>query len=142
MTTRRFGALGVMMVLVPLLGACGGGGASTGATPQPATTPARGSSNLIVEAEVAAAGVTNALEAVQRLRPTMLRGRASQGLSDPQSNSGIVVYVDGIQTGGVSTLANVPALNVKEIRFINAADATTRFGTGHPMGAILLVTKR
>lgn len=138
----QLGALRAMTMLVPLLGACGGGGASGSATPQTASTPARGNSNLIVEAEIAAAGVTNALEAVQRLRPTMLRGRASQGFSDTQSNSGIVIYVDGIQTGGVSTLANVSALNVKEIRFISAADATTRFGTGHPMGAILVSTKR
>lgn len=141
MRSRRFGALGAMLLLVPIVAACGGGG-SGGATPQTAAAPARGNSNLIVEAEIAAAGVTNALEAVQRLRPAMLRGRASQGFSGTQSNSGIVVYVDGIQTGGVSTLANVTALNVKEIRFINAADATTRFGTGHPMGAILVVTRR
>ncbi len=142
MTTRRFGALGATLLLVPLLAACGGGGASGTATPQTAAPPARGNSNLIVAAEISAAGVTNALEAVQRLRPAMLRGRASQGFSDTQSNAGIVVYVDGIQAGGVSTLANVSAMDVKEIRFINASDATTRFGTGHPMGAILVVTRK
>ncbi len=142
MTTRRFGALGATLLLVPLLAACGGGGASGTATPQTAATPSRGNSNLIVAAEISAAGVTNALEAVQRLRPAMLRGRASQGFSDTQSNAGIVVYVDGIQAGGVSTLANVSAMDVKEIRFINASDATTRFGTGHPMGAILVVTRK
>lgn len=147
MKTRRLGATGATLLLVPfaaiawLVAACGGGGGA-GTTPQVAAAPARGNSNLIVEAEVRAAGVSNALEAVQRLRPAMLRQRGSQGFSDTQANAGIVVYVDGIQAGGVAALANVQALSVKEIRFISAADATTRFGTGHPMGAILVVTRR
>jgi hypothetical protein len=31
---------------------------------------------------------------------------------------------------------------VKEVRFLNARDATTRYGTGHPIGAIEITTRR
>jgi hypothetical protein len=97
---------------------------------------------VIVEAEVAAAGVTNALEAVQRLRPAMLRSRAGGASQANPEGEAIAVYVDGVKVGGPEQLTSVTALNVKEIRFINAADATTRFGTGHPSGAIMVTTKR
>jgi hypothetical protein len=39
-------------------------------------------------------------------------------------------------------MANIPASRVKEIRFINARDATTRWGTGYGSGVILVTTKR
>jgi hypothetical protein len=97
---------------------------------------------VIVEAEVAAAGVTNALEAVQRLRPAMLRSRAGGASQSNPQGEPIAVYLDGVKVGGPEQLVSVTALAVKEIRFINAADATTRFGTGHPSGAIMVTTKR
>jgi hypothetical protein len=39
-------------------------------------------------------------------------------------------------------LSTIPANRVREIRYINAADATTRWGTGHASGVILVTTKR
>jgi hypothetical protein len=128
-----------------LLGACGGGGAGTPASTSAAASaprPARGSANVITEAEIAAANVNNAYEAIQRLRPTMLRGRGSASSSDQSGTQGLVIYVDGSPLGGVQALGNISALNVREIRYLNASDATTRFGTGHPVGAILVTTRR
>lgn len=148
MKRRGRGAVGATLLLGAGLlsgaGACGGGGAAAagGAGVTTAARPARGGANLIVEAEVATAGVTNAYEAIQRLRPTMLRGRGGSSSSDLAGNESMVVYVDGVKTGGVQTLNNVVAITIKEIRFVNASDATTRFGTGHPVGAIMVTTKR
>ena len=71
----------------------------------------------------------------------MLRARGGS-VSDPTGAFDIVVYQDGIKTGGPSSLESVPTMSVREIRYINAADATVRFGTGHMMGAILVTMKR
>lgn len=132
-----------------LLGACGGGksatvgGAATGGgSVSTAVAPARGNSNLILEAEITGSGSSNALEAIQRLRPAMLRGRGSSQIGEGSGTDQIQVYVDGIPSGGLSAASSVAAMTVKEIRYINASDATTRFGTNHAMGAILITTKR
>lgn len=67
---------------------------------------------------------------------------AACGGGHQSGGADIVVYQDGVRSGGSNTLESMPTIAVREIRFINAADATTRFGTGHPMGAILVTTKR
>jgi hypothetical protein len=141
---------------VVVLGACGGGGTSAGGSAAPKTAPTtaggatqarsgtgpvRGGSNLIVEAEITTSGASNALEVIQKVRPAMLRGRGGSQLSDGAGTEQIQAYVDNIPVGSVTQLAAVGAMNVKEIRYINATDATTRFGTNHAMGAILVTTK-
>lgn len=111
------------------------------ATAAPARRPARGSANVIVEAELAASGAQNALEAIKLLRPTMLIARG--GITSEQPGGiEIVIYVDGTRAGNRDALTAIPVSRVREVRFLNAADATTRFGTGHNLGAILVTTKR
>ena len=142
----------VLFSVMVITAACGGAArtgstasgsvtSSTAATSAPrASAPIRGSANLIVGAEIATSGASDALQAIRTLRPSMLRGRT--GTRNDQSGAAdIVVYVDGIRAGGPQTLESVAAITVTEIRFLNASDATTRFGTGHPMGAILVSTK-
>ena len=101
----------------------------------------RGGAYLILESEIQAAASENAFELVQQLRPSMLRGRAANVSSDGGSG-GIVVYVDNVRFGGTESLRNVTRIAIREIRFVNAGDATQLFGTGHPSGAILISTKR
>jgi len=50
--------------------------------------------------------------------------------------------MDDVRLGDVGSMVNIPTNRVKEIRFINARDATTRYGTGHSSGVILVTTKR
>ena len=40
--------------------------------------------------------------------------------------------------GNVNDLRSMDAAEIDELRFLGAADATTRFGTGYPAGAILV----
>ncbi len=61
--------------------------------------------------------------------------------------SGLVLLVAARSSGTAkpATGSGAPsrgALSNAEIRYISAADATTRFGTGHPLGAILVATTR
>jgi hypothetical protein len=73
--------------------------------------------------------------AVNRLRPTWLR---------PQSRGTLpVVIVDGTpQPGGVDALRSMRASDVSELQYMNASDATTRYGTGYTAGAIVVTTRR
>jgi hypothetical protein len=126
--------------------ACGGGAAPGGAAPAP-----RGPANLITEAEIQATSYSTALEIVQGLRPTMLRNRSTTmnpatsrvGFPDEAAAGGeVVAYVDDVRLGDATMLGTIPVSRVKEIRYIGATDATTRWGTGHGSGAILVVTRR
>lgn len=99
--------------------------------------PKSGGANLITQEEIEYANVTNAYEAIQRLRPMMLRKRvAAEGLNTIQ------VYVDNAPLGGTDMLTTVQATKIKEIRYFSAVDATQRFGTGNSEGAILITTRK
>ena len=129
-------------VALVILG-CGGGGSGTSA--QAATgTRTRGSANVITEAEISSSAYQNALEVVQNLRPQMLipRGVGSDATGLSAASIPIIIYMDDVRLGEPSSLTNIPASRVKEIRFMNARDATTRYGTGHSSGVILVLTKR
>jgi hypothetical protein len=151
----------VLFVLAALASGCAGGGSASTAAPAPAPatapsgTPAataqparRGNSELIIEEEIKASGLRNALEVIQRVRPSMLRPRGSSTNQNVNADSysqatslSVVVYMDDIKLGEPSQLSNVGIENIKEIRFINARDATTKWGTGHTAGVIQVVSK-
>lgn len=145
MRSESWSLLPVWLVLLGV-GCAGGGTARSGSRAQSATAAMsaaaapRGSANVIVESEIPASGAQNALEVIQRVRPSMLRAR--NGTTNETGVLDIVFYIDGTRAGDRESLAAIPASNVREIRLLNATDATTRFGTGHSLGAILVTTKR
>lgn len=153
--------------LIGVIAACGGGGAASGGT-TPAATPApsagapaaaaasgtaaparRGNANLIVESEFTKVEAANLFEAIQRLRPAMLRGRGTTTLGTSNSDPGIgrpnlgtpEVFLDESHYGDVSALTNISVVSVKEVRFLNASEATTKWGTGYTSGVIQVITK-
>ena len=113
---------------------CGGGGSGTAAQPNAGTTTTRGSANVITEGEINSTAYQTALEVVTNLRPAMMRPRPGGGP--------VMFYLDNVKMMDLSGLSTVPAGRIKEIRYINAQDATTRWGTGHASGVILVTTKR
>lgn len=113
---------------------CGGGGSGTAAEPATEPRATRGAANLITEAEISSSSVQNALEAIQSLRPAMMRPRPGGGP--------VMLYLDNVKMMDLNVLSTVPAGRVQEIRYISAQDATTRWGTGHASGVILVTTKR
>ena len=117
---------------IVLLTACSSGGSVESATPSGAP---RSSRNVITRAQIETANVQDAYEVVQRLRPEYLREQRG----NPSINAGpqfAAVYVDGVRRGGPEALRGLRPTEVEEIRFISAADATTRWGTGHGGGVI------
>lgn len=138
-----------MCALALLTGACASGSSSSapGATAT-STAPKRGSANLITESEIAGANLETIYDVIERLRPNMLRTRGQMGRlsgaagSDPgASSSKIKVFLNGTAIGDVSMLRGIQAASVKQVDYLNSSDATTRFGTGHDAGAIIVTSK-
>ena len=78
---------------------------------------------------------------IRRLRPTWLVARGQTSLT--RTDSGFpLVYIDGVRHGGLFTLHQISPAEIQRLEFIGTADATTRWGTGHPSGVINLVTGR
>ena len=96
--------------------------------------------DLITADEIARSNASSAYEIVQRVRPAFLRTRGSQSIQNPTPPSP-VVYLDGMRYGPVGSLAQIPAIGIVSIQYMNAIDATQRFGLGHEGGAILVSTK-
>ena len=104
----------------------GGGGEERGPRRDP---------NMITAEELVPHANLNCLEAVRQLRPRWLQGRG--GMNDP------VVVQDGNRMGrAVNVLPNIRAGNVESLKYLNARDATTRYGTTVTAGAIEVTTRR
>ena len=112
------------------LGACGG--KTHHVTPQ--------DRNLITADEIAKSNATNAYEAVERLRPAFLRTRGAQSLQNQEPPTPLI-YIDGMRYGPLQTLSSVPAIGIVSIQYLNAIEATQRFGFGNEGGAIMVTTK-
>lgn len=94
--------------------------------------------NVIVVEEIDAirTEVNTARDLVQRLRPGLLR---QCGQRHPHANRpGRRGWDPRV---GVGALAEISAMMVREIRYLNAADASIQFGTGYDGGAILVFTR-
>lgn len=96
--------------------------------------------NMITADEIDRANASNAYEIVERLRPAFLRTRGAESLQNPTPPTPII-YLDGMRYGTLQTLASVPAIGIISIQYLNAIDATQRFGFGNEGGAILITTK-
>lgn len=110
-----------------------------GCSPKSARVPPQ-DRNLITADEIAKSNATNAYEAVERLRPAFLRTRGSQSLQNQEPPTPMV-YVDGMRYGTLQTLASVPTIGIVTIQYLNAIEATQRYGFGNEGGAIMIVTK-
>ncbi len=124
-SSRRVPLLALLTLLALSLGAC----ASTATGGEEAT---RGGANHIVQAELENLVQLNALQAIERLRPRWLRRRGSRQPT---------VVLAGAPGQNLDVLRTVRALDVREMRFMSAADATTRYGTGYDGGAIVVEMK-
>jgi hypothetical protein len=104
------------------------------------TGPASGGSGPITRADLDHVAMRDAYEVVQRLRPTWLRSRGRVSIQSTTAQLP-VVYVDNIRFGGPGSLRQISVDAVEEIRYMGAGEATTRYGTGHAGGVILVRTR-
>ncbi len=96
--------------------------------------------DVITAVELATQAGVTARQAIERLRPRFLRVRGPSTINAPDADR-IVVYVDNSRMGGVEVLNQIRADDITEIRYMSAPDATSRYGTGHSAGAIVIMRK-
>jgi hypothetical protein len=105
-----------------------------------ATQVQKSSANEITAEEITRANVLNAYEAVQKLRPAMLRPRQVSSVNG-QSKGELLVYVDNNRFGNAETLRQINVASIALLRYYSASEAQMKWGSGHPGGVIEVVTR-
>ena len=101
------------------------------------TKGVRYSRNYISSEEIRKNLASSAYELIRRLRPHWLSGRGSMSIRFPET-AYPVVYVNSNRHGDIASLSWITPDHITEIRFLNAGDASNRFGLDHAGGAILI----
>jgi hypothetical protein len=101
-----------------------------------ATAAPSPSRDIIGEAEIDRMHASTAYDLVQRLRPTFLTWTRSVTPYERR-----LVFVDGLQMGGLDVLETIPAVSVHEIRLLSGIEAAGHYGTTNSAGAILVTTR-
>lgn len=125
---------GVILLFVALVaGACYPGRATGGSGTSP---------DLIGNWELQELSDYNALDAIRRLRPAWLRPGTRPAVAVGRSTTQPRVHLNGVPMQSLEALEEIDASEVREMRFLNGPDASTRFGTGYVNGAILITLER
>jgi hypothetical protein len=117
-----------------------GAACSSGSTLDDSPAPRR-SRNLITREEIQTIPPTTAYDVVREFRQQWLQARGPD-LVSVGGRSGPVVAVDNVLRGRLDELGAIRSEDIREIRFIPARDATTRWGSGVQGGVIEVVTIR
>jgi hypothetical protein len=94
------------------------------------------SRNVIGESELGTIEAATAHDIVLRLRPTFLHWTRVASSHEVR-----LVYLDGVEIGGVEQLKAIPGPVVAEIRFVRGIESGGRYGRSNSAGAILVRTK-
>jgi hypothetical protein len=127
----------VAIVMMSLAAACASSGSAA---------PGTKNQNLISSDEITQSSAANAYDLIQRLRPNYLRTRgAVHGTPNGSTNKiepvDLVVYLNENRLGNSDQLRQISTSEIREIRYFNASEATTKWGTGHSAGAIQVVSR-
>jgi hypothetical protein len=96
--------------------------------------------NVITAPELSRARATNAYDAIQRIRPEMLRTRDPGSVIYFKARRPVVA-VDNTLVGGVEVLRAIPVDRVARIQFVNVYEAARRYGIGFGSGVMLIETR-
>ena len=88
--------------------------------------------------EMLEAGSTDAYSIVQSLRPRWL---STRGVSTINLKESVKVYLDGSLLGGPEYLRQINVQSISSIQYMDALEATQRWGLDHGLGAILVSTR-
>ena len=83
--------------------------------------------------------VDNAYDIVRQLRPEWLTRRAPVVFGETTAQT-VPVYLDDFRYGEIDSLRGVHVQTIASIRFVPPSIATSRWGTGHVMGVIQIIT--
>ncbi len=102
--------------------------------------PGSGGGSTLSRAELQATNSEELYVAIARLRPEWLSSRGPTSVSDPTPSSASV-FMNGSLLGRAEYLRQMRVIDVTEVRYWNAGQASARFGMGHPRGVIEIIRK-
>ncbi len=91
--------------------------------------------NMIQLEQIREQPASDAYDLIRNLKPQWLRRGGHRSI---YFTSYATVYVNDSKHGDIDSLRSIPAEHIKEIRFLNAGEAASRFGLNHAGGAILI----
>jgi hypothetical protein len=102
------------------------------------TTTSRGDTTVLTQEEIAAAPVSDLMQAVERLRPRWLQARGPLNLS---GQSRIVVFANRSYVGGPESLTQFDIKTVLRLRYLDAAQANAQLNvpSGVPVQSAIVV---
>jgi hypothetical protein len=131
MRASRLAAIGVVWALLGCAGA---------ASTQGGARPDRARRLTLTREQLAATNSENLYDAIQKLRPDWLTSRGPTSVTNP-APSVVSVYMNGTMLGKADYLKEMQVLDVSEVRYWDAGQASARFGMGHPRGVIEVTRK-
>lgn len=107
----------------------------------PAVRPRNANFLGSTEIITAHADLGTAYDAIARLRPNWL---ASHGVStfEGRDSELAVVFVNGQQYGGLSSLRNIPAYQIADLRYYDVTEAGARYGIKAGTGGAIEIRLR
>ena len=136
---RQIGRTLTLLIASTLLTACAGKQAPEGG----GTFASR---DLLTREQILEARVSNAYDAVERLRSRWLRMRGTTQV--PSHNGGpqfrdqhVLAYLDDQKLGSIEALRTVETAAIQYIRFYSAAEAAGRWGFNHGGGVVFVSTR-
>jgi len=110
------------------------------ATREPRDPAPSHDADLLVAEELSGANGATVYDAVRQLRPAwIMRSRPTAVVQRNQAQ--LIVYVDGIRyAAGIESLRMFPIRSVASVRYFSPGNAEARFGPGHLLGAIEVIT--
>jgi len=115
-------------------------GAVLACAPPPSSFPGgMPNANVITREDIAGVNVSNAYDAIARLRPQFLNSHGKTTIYG--SDTGYPqVYLNHQRYGDLQSLRTLNIQGISEIHYYNGTEATTRFGSGNVSGAIEVIT--
>jgi hypothetical protein len=100
----------------------------------------RGNGTQLTQADLAKANSDNLYDAIAKVRPEWLASRGPTSMTNSTPTS-VDVYMNGNFLGKADYLRDLRILDVTEVRYWDAGQASARFGMGHPRGVIEITRK-
>lgn len=101
---------------------------------------ARNDAVLTAEEIATVSGAATLYDVIRLRRPRWLRPPQPVSVRS-ELQTGIRVYMDRVEFGGVETLREIHPSAASQVQYLRPSQAETRFGPGHPNGAIVVITK-
>ena len=130
---NRFRAVRLVLLATAFAGCAG-------ATQQGQSGGGPRSGSRLTQTELATANSDNLYDAIAKLRPEWLSSRGPTSVTDATPTS-VSVFMNGSMLGKADALKQLVLLDVTEIRYWDAGQASARFGMGHPRGVIEIVRR-